>query len=164
ALARLSAIHPRLLRVLTRAPGSAWPDGALAEAEARARASGQAALAAPDLAQGRYTLVQGAGDSAYALVVALSDLVPEADWPMERDSSPVHVALGWQEQLLTLQPGRAQAQGWRFDFRKRVAAGSQPFEVIATRWVGWRELPWLAMGAWALAVAAGLAGWRHLRR
>jgi len=164
ALARLSAIHPRLLRVWVRPPGGAWPEAGLAEAEARSRASGQAALADPDLAQGRYTLVQGAGDSAYALVVALSDLVPEADWPMERGSSPVHVSLDWQQQSLTLQPGRTLAHGWRFHFRKRVAAESQPFEVVATRWVGWRELPWLAMTTWVLAVAAGLAGWRHAQR
>ena len=164
ALARLSAIHPRLLSVRVRAPGSAWSEPALAEAEARSRASGQAAMAPPDWAQGRYALVQGAGDSAYALVVALSGLVPDADWPMDRSSSPVQVALGWPGQTLTLQAGRPLRHGWRFDFRKRVAAESQPFEAIATRWVGWHELPWLAMATWSLAVALGLAGWRHARR
>ncbi|MGC4395041.1 sensor histidine kinase [Hydrogenophaga sp. T2] len=164
ALPRLSAIYPRLLQVRERAPASAWGDEALARAEAASRASGRAAMAEGDLAQGRYTLVRGSGDSAYALVIALAGLVPDADWPMDRARSPVQVALQWNGQTHTVQPGRPLTHGWRFDFDKVVAAESQPFHAVATRWVGWGELPWLPMGAWVLAVAAGLAALRHALR
>ncbi|MBL0917262.1 MAG: HAMP domain-containing histidine kinase [Hydrogenophaga sp.] len=164
ALPRLSAIYPRLLRVLARTPGQAWPEAALARAEAASRSGGRAAMADGDLAQGHYTLVMGAGDSAYALVIALDGLVPAADWPMDRARSPVHVALHWNGQSLPLQPGRPLARGWRFDFDKVVAAESQPFHAVATRWVGWGELPWLAMLGWVAFVVVALAGWRHALR
>jgi signal transduction histidine kinase len=164
ALPRLSAIHPRLLSVLARAPDGAWSDAALARAEAASRASGRAAMAAGDLASGRYTLVQGAGSGAYALVIALDGLVPDTDWPMDRANSPVRVALQWNGQSLTLQPGRALERAWRFDFDKVVAAESQPFHAVATRWVGWGELPWLGMGAWVLAVLAGFSLLAHALR
>lgn len=164
ALPRLSAVHPRLLGVLARAPGGAWADAALARAEAASRASGRAAMAEGDLASGRYTLVLGAGDGAYALVIALKGLVPDADWPMDRASSPVRVALQWNGQSLPLQAGRPLDRGWRFDFDKVVAAESQPFHVVATRWVGWGELPWPGMAAWVLAVLAGLALLAHALR
>ncbi len=164
ALPRLSAVHPRLLGVLARAPGGAWADAALARAEAASRASGRAAMAQGDLASGRYTLVLGAGDGAYALVIALKGLVPDADWPMDRASSPVRVALQWNGQSLPLQAGRPLDRGWRFDFDKVVAAESQPFHVVATRWVGWGELPWPGMAAWVLAVLAGLALLAHALR
>lgn len=164
ALPRLSAIHPRLLQVRVRAPGDPWPDPALAAAEAAARASGRAAMADAVLAQGRYALVQGAGDGAYALDIALSGLVPDADWPMDRTRSPVRVALQWRGQTLVLQPGQPLERGWRFDFDKVVAADSQPFHAVATRWVGWGELPWGAMAAWVVLVTVVLAGWRHALR
>ena len=164
ALPRLSAIHPRLLQVRVREPGGAWPDAALTEAETAARASGRAAMADAELAQGRYTLVQGAGNGAYALDIALAGLVPAADWPMDRANSPVQVALQWRGQSLVLQPGQPQARGWRFDFDKVVAAESQPFHAVAIRWVGWGELPWLAMGAWTLFVTTVLVAWRHALR
>lgn len=164
ALPRLSAIHPRLLQVRVRAPGDPWPDAALEKAESAARASGRAAMADALLAQGRYTLVQGAGDGAYALDIALSGLVPQADWPMDRTRSPVRVALQWRDQTLVLQPGQPLERGWRFDFDKVVAAESQPFHAVATRWVGWTELPWGAMAAWAVLVTVVLAGWRHALR
>ena len=65
--------------------------------------------------------VQGAGNGAYALDIALAGLVPAADWPMDRANSPVQVALQWRGQSLVLQPGQPQARGWRFDFDKVVA-------------------------------------------
>ena len=93
ALPRLSAIYPRLLSVIARAPDEAWRQPALARAEAASRTSGRGAMADGDLGTGRYTLVLGAaGGGAYALVIALDGLVPEADWPMDRARSPVRVA------------------------------------------------------------------------
>ncbi len=165
ALPRLSAIYPRLLSVIARAPDEAWLQPALAHAEAASRTSGRGAMADGDLGAGRYTLVLGAaGGGAYSLVIALDGLVPEADWPMDRARSPVRVALRWNGQSHTLQAGQPLTQGWRFDFDKVVAAESQPFHAVATRWVGWGELPWLGMGAWALAVLAGLAALAHALR
>jgi len=164
ALPRLSAIYPRLLQVRERASGAAWDTPALADAEAASRRQGRAAMADGALDSGRYTLVMGSGDSAYALVIALAGLVPDADWPMDRTRSPVRVALQWNGQTHTVQPGQPLVRGWRFDFDKVVAAESQPFHAVATRWVGWGELPWLPMGAWVLVVAAGLAALRHALR
>lgn len=157
ALPRLSAIHPRLLGVGVRLPGQSWPDASLTDAEASSRASGRATMADADLSSGRYTLIQGAGSGAYALEIALDGLVGEADWPMDRNSSPVRVALRWNDQTVVLQPGRPLTQGWRFDFDKVIAAESQPLHALATRWVGWGELPWPAMAGWVLAVVLALA-------
>lgn len=164
ALPRLSAIHPRLLHVVRRAPAEAWPDAALSAAEAASRQSGRAAMADGDLSAGRYWLVRAAGAGAYALDIALDGLVPAADWPMDRVRSPVAVGLRRGTQRYVVQPGRPLARGWRFDFDKVVASDSQPFHAVATRWVGWAELPWPALLGWAVLVAAGLSGLRHALR
>lgn len=63
-----------------------------------------------------------------------------------------------------LQPGQSGAGPDRFGFRKRLAADSQPFEVVATRQVFWGELPWLAMLASAVVLAAALAALRAIDR
>jgi C4-dicarboxylate-specific signal transduction histidine kinase len=63
-----------------------------------------------------------------------------------------------------IQPGRAAVDGWRFDFRKVLASGSQAFDVVATREIGRSELPWRRMAGWAVAVAVVLSGLRGLQR
>ena len=63
-----------------------------------------------------------------------------------------------------IQPGQLHEGGWRFDFRKPLAADSQPFDVVAVRQVGWQALPWGQFLAWAVAVTAGLAALRTLQR
>jgi signal transduction histidine kinase len=54
--------------------------------------------------------------------------------------------------------------GWRFDFSKVLASDSQAFTVVASRQVGWAELPWRQMAAWAAVVGAVLAGLNGLQR
>jgi C4-dicarboxylate-specific signal transduction histidine kinase len=79
----------------------------------------------------------------------------------------VRVALEQDGQSFVLQPGRTGGWGWRFDFDKHLASGSQPFNVVASRNVGPGELPWLPMLAWSLAVIgllAGLRAWQGQRQ
>ena len=93
---------------------------------------------------------------------------------MQPDSSPVRVVLAYEGQSFVLQPGSAALQhppqgqkterGWRFDFNKHLAAESQPFDVVATQYFGWSELPWLAMLLWTLAVVAVLAALSQWQR
>lgn len=165
---RLPAVYPQILRVQQRPPGGAWPADlgpALAQAEAASRALGRAALAAADLAGGRYWLVQAGDPASYALQLDLRATVPWTDWPMDARTSPVRVALVHGTQSFTVQAGRTAGLGWHYGFEKTLASPSQPFDVTAQRDVGWRELPWLAMLAWAAGSAAALAAaaalWRQ---
>jgi len=161
---RLPALYPHILRVERRDAGTDWPDAALARAEAASRAQRRAVLVDPDLASGRYRLVLAAEPASHALTIDLQGFVPWADWPMNRDTSPVRVALELQGSRHVLQEGRT-APGIRvFGFDKVVAAPSQPFHVVASLQVGWGALPWARMLAWAGLVGAAALAWRHLRR
>jgi C4-dicarboxylate-specific signal transduction histidine kinase len=79
---------------------------------------------------------------------------------MKPDASPVRVALEPDGQSLQLQRGSAPTadvqRGWRFDFRKHLAAESQPFDVVASQTFTWYQLPWLLMLLWVTAVATVL--------
>lgn len=164
---RLSALYPHILAVQRRDRGAAWPDAALTQAEAASRASRRADLAAVDLSTGRYRLVLAAEPMAYALTIDLRAMVPWNDWPMKPESSPVRVVLAHEGQTFELQRGAAASNSdhdWRFDFSKHLAADSQPFDVLATQPFGWRQLPWLAMLLWTLAVAAVLAALSQWQR
>ena len=161
---RLSAVYPQILAVQRRDPGRTWQQGGLAEAEAQSRQRQRAVLANVDLAAGRYQLVLGAEPASYALLIDLRATVPWSEWPMTPTSSPVRVTLDYAGQQFVIQPGQLQDGGWRFDFRKPLAAESQPFNVVAVRQVGWQALPWGQFLAWAAAVAAGLAALRTLQR
>ena len=164
---RLPALYPQILTVQRRDAGQAWPDAALADAEAASRNARRAALAAPDLRSGRYRMVLAATPTSYALTIDLRAMVPWPEWPMPRDSSPVRVSLVHAGSEHVIQAGNLMergASGWRFEFHKVVAAESQPFDVVAVRDLGWTHLPWGRMLAWALAVAFLLATLRHLQR
>ena len=120
------------------------------------RAAGRAALAGVDFAGGRYTVVRAADPASFALVVDLAALAPTAEWPLAADA-PARVRLEFDGQRRVLHAGApAKRGGWRFDFRKHLAADSQPFDVVAELDVGWAELPWLSMLAWVAAVAAAI--------
>ncbi|QHE77854.1 sensor histidine kinase [Hydrogenophaga sp. PBL-H3] len=162
---RLPALYPRILSVQRSDATTPWPDPSLAEAERRSRQSGRAALAPPDLPSGRYRLVLAAVPASYALTIDLQALVPWAEWPMAAGTSAVRVELVHSGQRHVIQPGRLQAgTGSVFEFHKLLAAESQPFDVVATQSLGWRQWPWARMLAWVLAVAALLAVARHLQR
>ncbi|KRC09995.1 histidine kinase [Hydrogenophaga sp. Root209] len=160
---RLPALYPRILSVQRSDATTPWTDPGLAEAERLSRQSGRAALAPLDLQSGRYRLVLASEPASYALTIDLQALVPWTEWPMAAETSAVRVELVLAGQHHPIQPGRLQA-GSRFAFHKVVAAESQPFDVVATQTVGWRQLPWARMLAWTLAVAALLAAVRHLQR
>jgi len=163
---RLPAVYPQVLQVLRRGPGATWPQAGLHAAEAASIQARHAVLAEVDLAQGRYTLVQAAQPSSYALRIDLRQLVPGSEWPMALDG-PVHLSLALDAQALVLQPGSAPPSRWQLDFEKHLAADSQPFNLIARRPIGAADLPWLPMAAWVLGVAgalAALASWQRQRQ
>ncbi|MBC5764899.1 sensor histidine kinase [Ramlibacter albus] len=166
---RLPAVYPQVLAVRRRDAGGAWPaeplagghagaaDARLAQAEAESRKANRPALAWADLAGGRYALVLAGDPASYALTLDLRRTVPWNEWPMAVDTSPVRVTLEHAGQSFVVQRGEPARDGWPLDFRKHLAADSQPFDVVATRTIGWGELPWLRMLAWTAAVAALLA-------
>ena len=84
--------------------------------------------------------------NSYALQIDARAMVPWSEWPtgsaanQGRDSA-VRVTLEHAGQSLVLQPGQIFDARWRFDFRKRLATESQPFDVVVTRCVSWAELP-----------------------
>ena len=157
---RLTALYPHILAVQRRDRGAVWPDALLTQADQSSRQVRRAALADVDMKAGRYRLVLGAEPLAYALTIDMRGMVPWGDWPMKPDTSPVRVVLEHEAQSFTLQRGNASdvesTRGWRFDFRKHLAAESQPFDVVASQNFGWNQLPWLLMLLWALTVGSAL--------
>ena len=161
---RLSALYPQILSVQRRDGGASWPDERLRVAETLSRALRRPALAGVDFARGHYHLVLASEPASYALQMDLRAVVPWSEWPTAPDTSTVRVLLVHEGQDWVLQPGRLGQGGWRFDFRKHLAADSQPFDVVAQRQVGWSELPWTWMVGWGALVATLLAGWLALLR
>ena len=161
---RLPAVYPQILRVQRRDAGQDWSDPRLQAAEQTSRSLRRPAAAEPDLARGSYQLVLASEPASFALQLDLHAVVPWAEWPMAPETSPVRLTLDHQGQSFVVQPGRPGAGGWRFGFRKHLAADSQPFDVVAERRVGWGELPWGAMVAWAAAVAGAAAALLALQR
>jgi signal transduction histidine kinase len=161
---RLPSVYPQILAVQRRDGPAAWPDAALQAAESVSRAQRRPALADADFARGRYRIVLGADPASFALTLDLAAVVPSAEWPMPRETSPVQVSLEHAGQRFLVQPGRPHGAGWTFDFHKHLATDSQPFDVVAVRTVGWEELPWGWIAAWTAASAAVLAGIRSLQR
>ena len=161
---RLMSVYPQITAVQRRDRDGAWADDRLRVAETLSRALRRPALAEVDFARGRYQLVLAAEPASYALQMDIRQVVPWSEWPMSPEASPVRVVLVHEGQEFVLQPGRIKPGGWRFEFHKHLAAESQPFDVYAQRQVGWLELPWGWMLAWAGLVAAALAGWLALLR
>ncbi len=163
---RLSSVYPQILRVRRRDPGTRWPEASLDVAEAQSRQARHPVLAQVDFAATRYQLVLAGEPVSYALLIDLRSMVPWSEWPMAPETSPVRVTLTYAGQSFVLQPGQPGTSGWRFDFSKRLAAPSQPFDVVAVRQVGWSELPWGWMLGWAALVVAALAmlaAWQRQR-
>ena len=157
ATERLPAVYPQVLRVMRRDAGADWPEPALAAAEEGSRRSGRALLAEAGLESGRGTLVQAGTPASFALQIDWQRFVPRDEWPIA-DGGPVRswLELGGRQQVL--QAGREGAGGVAvFEFTKHLAAESQPFDLRVQRRVGWADLPWAAMAAWASVVALGAA-------
>lgn len=165
---RLPALVPQVLQVLRRGPGQAWPaDWAAAEAESAQRQ--RAVLASSDLSQGQYTVLRAGQPAAYALRIDAARVVPWAEWPLAREG-PVAAWLQRGDQRWSIQPGagaadRAAVPGL-FTATKRLAADSQPFDLVVQRRLNWADLPWGRVLLWCLASAlamAALAAWQRQR-
>lgn len=160
----LPSVYPQIIEVQRRNRDTHWPDERLQTAEILSRALRRPVMAAEDFARGRYQLVLAADPTSYALQFDMRAIVPWSEWPMVPDTSPVRMTVAHENQSFVLQAGRLESGGWRFEFHKRLAAESQPFEVVAVRQVGWNELPWRWILGWATLVAALLAAWWALLR
>jgi hypothetical protein len=141
---RLPAIYPQFLNMWRRAPDQAWPaDAPLAAALSAAEVQkGAPRLVLADFAAGRFWIAMAPASGApqaasYALEVSLPLMVPWADWPF--GDGPEAVAA--QHTRVWLEHGDAR---WlihagdehalrRFEFRKHLAAASQPFDMVAER-------------------------------
>lgn len=160
---RLPSIYPQILQVYRRDAAGGWPAvnaAALDAGELASRATGRAALAAVDLAAGHYLLVAASQSASFALHIDLRALVPQAEWPIAADS-PVRVQLESGGRSFVLHAGdEADSRPWRLDFRKPLAAASQPFDVVASVAVGWAALPWLAIAGWAAFTGLVIFGWQ----
>lgn len=154
---RIPSVYPQILGVQQRSGDEIWPDAELRTAEDESRRSRRAAMAGVDFTTGRYQLVQAAIPASYAAQIDLHSMVPWEEWPMQRKTSPVRVMLEYKGEQFVLQPGHAGSGWWQFDFRKRLAADSQPFDVVAIRNMDWTDLPWIKMLGWTLLTAAALA-------
>jgi len=155
---KLSTLYPQILKVQRRDKNAPWAETSLTAAEVISRTTGRAALAEVDFQHERYQLLLSAEPASFALQMDLRAVVPWSEWPMPPQTSPVRVTLEHTGQTLTLQPGRINQGGWRFEFHKHLAADSQPFDVVAVRQVGWIELPWAWMLGWLIVVALSLIG------
>jgi len=161
---RLPSVYPQILSVQRRDPETAWSDEGLRSAEARSRLARRPVMTSVNPATGAYVLVLGADPVSYAVRIDVRSMVPWSEWPMVADTSPVRASLEYEGQSFVLHPGRITGGGWQFEFRKALAAESQPFDVVAVRRAGWSELPWGWMSVWALAVAGALAALRAIQR
>lgn len=161
---RVTSVYPQVLDVRQRSSNAAWADPALAAAEDESRRLRRAAVAGVDFSGGRYWLVQAAIPASYAVQIDLRGMVPLEEWPMPPETSPVRVMLEYAGQQFVLQPGRVGGTWSGFDFHKRLAADSQPFDVVAARGIGWSDLPWLKMLGWMLLTVGALAGLLALER
>ncbi|MDP3136077.1 MAG: ATP-binding protein [Burkholderiaceae bacterium] len=162
---RLASVYPQILGVQRRDGEQAWPEEQLRAADVLSRARGRPVLSEVDFSRGRYQIVQGVGLTSHALRIDIRAMVPWSEWPMAPDRSPVRVILEHEGQRFVLQAGAPDGgTGWRFDFRKHLAADSQPFDVVAVRQVRWSELPWGWMAAWTAALGAVLAALLALQR
>ncbi|MRD47032.1 two-component sensor histidine kinase [Caenimonas koreensis DSM 17982] len=161
---RLASVYPQIVAVQRRDGDAQWPDAALLSAETLSLSKRKPVLADSDLARGRYRILLAGQPSSFALTLDVRAAVPWNEWPMPADKSPVRVVLEQSGQRFVLQPGLVEESPWRFDFSKHLAAESQPFELVATRSVGWEALPWLWMLTLAAAAAVVLAVLRSLQR
>ncbi len=161
---RLPALYPQVLQVQRHGRGETWPV-AWATAEAESARQQRAVVTDVNLALGQCTLVRAGQPASYALVIDLAAAVPWAEWPLPRDGA-VRAALQWGGQTWPIHPGAGSAGAWRWQATKRLASDSQPFELVVSRELHWRELPWLRLLLWctvAVAAVAGLAGWQRQR-
>lgn len=157
---RLPSLYPQVVAVQRRDATQPWTRPGLAAAQDESRRLGRPVLGPMDLAQGRYWLVLAGEPASFALQLSLRETVPTDEWPAS--AAPVRLSLEMAGQSFALQPGAAQQETWRFQTTKVLGSATQPFALVASRGVGWGDLPWGWMAVWALACAAVLAAARGL--
>ena len=155
---RITAVYPQIIEIQQRRENATWANDELQAGENESRRNNRAAIGGVDFDNGRYRMVQSALPASYAVQIDLRGMVPWDEWPMKPNDSPVRVTLDYRGQQYIVQPGNNGEGLWHFDFRKRLAADSQPFDVVATRSAGWSDLPWLKMLAWTGFVVITLGG------
>ena len=93
-----------------------------------------------DFARGQFGVVRAAEPASFALQIDVRRMAPWSEWPMAPDG-PVRATLEYAGQTLVLHAGQAGPGVWRFDFRKHLAADSQPFDLVVSQPLGWGALP-----------------------
>lgn len=176
---RFLMTYPQVISIQRRGADESWSDDALRIAEETSANLKQPVLTNVNLAKGRYQLVHAADPVSFALLVDIRALVPWREWPMVNDTSPVRVSLKYAKQELVLQPGldiADNASGWHLVFRQplnslgeekaadKASGPPQTIEFTAERQLGWGDLPWSRMTAWALLIALLLLALRALLR
>ena len=78
-------------------------------------------------------MVLAATPVSFALLIDMNRLVPWNEWPADPQKSSAKVILEHAGTSFVIQPGQMVGGGWQFDFRKRLATDSQPFDVVASR-------------------------------
>jgi C4-dicarboxylate-specific signal transduction histidine kinase len=136
---------------------------ALAAAEAASRRAGRAWGLVSDMEQGRLWLVFAGTHASHALHIDLGGMLAAAEWPFAADEV-VRVELTHAGHRWAIKAGADASAPWRLLFDTPLAVRSQPFDVVAERRIGWRELPWLAMLGTAAAAALAVAGAATLRQ
>lgn len=159
---RLPALYPQVLQVLRRDREATWPGdaaevAALVAGEAASRAARRPAAAGVDLSRGRYLLVLAADPASFALRIDIAAMVPRSEWPYAADGQAL-VALELAGQRWPLTAATLPDTRWRFDFRKHLAADSQPFDLVAAQVMPLAAWPWAGGAAWTALVLLALAG------
>jgi signal transduction histidine kinase len=166
---RLIAFYPELIAVQRRSGDAVWDAAPLADAEARSRAAGGAAIAGFD---SRALVVVRAGTpDSVALRIDTSRLMPWSTWPASlAQGGPVRVSLAHDGRSVPLQLGAADPPAGLtagFVFTKALDLPGWPLRLQLQRATGPAEWPWAGLGAWALTTALALgvaAWWRNSRR
>ncbi|MEY4750468.1 MAG: hypothetical protein RIQ60_2682 [Pseudomonadota bacterium] len=164
---RLPALYPQVLAVERSVSDSAWTTAAQQQAAASSRQLGRPVLADVRPELGSYLLIQAGVPVSHGLRIDLHRLTPGApDWIDSSDGATrLSLRLGDAAAHL-LQAGRPSPWAWHVVLHKPLASASQPFELVAERWFGAADLPWLGAGVWLLCcvgLLAGLRAWQRLR-
>jgi hypothetical protein len=162
---RLPALVPQVLQVLRRGPGQAWPgelpaDWAAAEAESATQRQ-RAVLAASRLGpRPVHCCCRPGSRQPIALRIDATRSCPGPNGRWHR-GGPVRPGCSGVTSVGRSSPGAGAAGArvpWRFDRRKRLAADSQPFDLVVQRRLQWADLPWGRVALWCLASALADGG------
>ena len=156
---RLAAVYPQVLDIRRSVPGpAATPDEVSNAQQLRVDwPAGRFWIAAPPTATG----------TVYALEISLPLMVPWSEWPfgINPEAGTADVALVIGSERWVAQTRSPEEALWRFEFRKHLAAPSQPFDLVVMRPFLWNDLPWLSLliawGMWAALASMALLLWRQ---